>query len=114
MVLLETLCGKEATMVCIGREADLFASWSTRQRLTALKRIIPKRKLTAALRRSGRGRTFCPRTSDGFMLLFMIAMGLFCSDCHRQIYRWLMPFKKGGVPGRSTPVSYTHLRAHET
>jgi hypothetical protein len=89
-------------MVCIGKEAELLASWSTRQRLTALKRIIPKRKLTAALRRSGRGRTLCPRTSDGFMLLFMIAMGLFCCDCHRQVYRWLMPFKKGGVPGRST------------
>jgi hypothetical protein len=36
------------------------------------------------------------------MVWFMIALGLFCGDCYRQIYRWLIPWKKADVPGRST------------
>jgi Transposase DDE domain/Insertion element 4 transposase N-terminal len=85
-----------------GKEAARLASWSTRQRLTALKRIIPLKKVKAALRRAGRGQTFCPRTCDGFMVWFVVALGLFCTDCYRQLYRWLVPWKKGDVPGRST------------
>lgn len=89
-------------MVCIGREAVRLAPWSSRQRLTALKRIIPMKKVTAALRQAGRGRSYCPRTCDGFMVWFVVALGLFCGDAYRQLYRWLVPFKKGDVPGRST------------
>jgi hypothetical protein len=36
------------------------------------------------------------------MIWFVVALGLFCDDCYRQIYRWLVPWKKGDVPGRST------------
>jgi hypothetical protein len=108
MVLLETQCGKEATMVCIGTKAASPAAFSTRQRFTALKRIIPVEKRKAALRRSGRGRTLCPRVGDEFMLLFVVAMGLFASDCYRQVYRWLAPFKKGDTPGRSTLCEARH------
>ena len=36
------------------------------------------------------------------MIWFLVALGLFCNDCYRQIYRWLVPWKKGDVPGRST------------
>jgi hypothetical protein len=89
-------------MYSIGKEAAGLASWSARQRLTALKRIIPLKEVKAALRRAGRGQTFCPRTCDGFMLWFVVALGLFCGDCYRQLYRWLVPWKKGDVPGRST------------
>jgi len=89
-------------MVCVGKEAARLRQWSERQRLSALKRIIPKRKVTEALRRSGRGRSVCPRTPDAFMIWFVVALGLFCDDCYRQIYRWLVPWKKGDVPGRST------------
>jgi hypothetical protein len=89
-------------MFFIGKDAAGLAPWSAPQRLTALKRIIPPAKVTAALRRAGRGRTFCPRTPDEFMVLFIIAMGLFSSDCYRQLYRWLVPWKEGDVPGRST------------
>jgi hypothetical protein len=39
---------------------------------------------------------------DTLMIWFVIALGLFCDDCYRQIYRWLVPWKKGDVPGRST------------
>lgn len=84
------------------REAAEFQQWSAGQRLSALKRIIPRRKITEALRCTHRGQTDCPRVGDGFMIWFVIALGLFCRDCYRQIYRWLVPWKKGGVPGRST------------
>ena len=89
-------------MVRVGMEAAQLRQWSSRQRLTALKRIIPRGKVTAALRHLGRERRFCPRVPDGFMIWFVVALGLFCKDCYRQIYRWLMPWKKGDVPGRST------------
>jgi hypothetical protein len=95
-------------MVCIGKEAGLLGSWTVSQRLTALQRIIPEEKRTAALRRSGRGRTLCPRVGDEFMLLFVVAMGLFASDCYRQICRWLTVFVQGGVPGRSTLCEARH------
>lgn len=89
-------------MVRVGIEAAGLRPWSNRQRLAALKRIVPKRKVTAALRRSGRGRSYCRRTPDALMVWFMVALGLFCGDCYRQVYRWLMPWKTGDVPGRST------------
>ena len=89
-------------MCRLGMEAVAVAQWSVRQRLAVFKRIIPHRKITAALRRSGRGRTWCSRTPDALMVWFVIALGLFCGDCYRQIYRWLVPWKKGDVPGRST------------
>jgi hypothetical protein len=89
-------------MVRVGKEAAQLRQWSSHQRLSALKRIIPKGKVTEALRRSGRGCSYCPRTPDAFVIWFVVALGLFCGDCYRQIYRWLVPWKKGDVPGRST------------
>lgn len=89
-------------MNSIGREAALLGRWSDRQRLSALKRIIPHKKITEALRHAGRSRGYCRRAGDEFMVWFVVALGLFCGDCYRQIYRWLVPFKKGDVPGRST------------
>ncbi|MGA9208355.1 MAG: IS4 family transposase [Terriglobales bacterium] len=89
-------------------EAARLRPWSERQRLAAIKRIIPRQKVTAALRRAGRGRTCCLRTSDEFMIWFVVALGLFCGDCYRQIYRWLVPWKKGDVPGRSTLCEARH------
>ena len=89
-------------MVHVGKEAAQLRQWASRQRLAALKRIIPKRKVTAALRQTGRGRTCCRRTPDALMIWFVVALGLFCDDCYRQIYRWLVPWKKSDVPGRST------------
>ena len=89
-------------MIRVGREAAQLRQWSKRQRLSALKHIIPLRKVTAALRETGRGLSYCPRAPDGFMIWFTVALGLFCDDCYRQIYRWLMPWKKGDVPCRST------------
>jgi hypothetical protein len=95
-------------MVRIGKEAAQLRSWSLRQRLGALKRIIPRQQVTAALRRAGCGQTPCRRTSDEFMVWFVVALGLFCCDCYRQIYRWLVPWKPGDVPGRSTLCEARH------
>jgi hypothetical protein len=36
------------------------------------------------------------------MVWFLIALGLCCRDCYRQLFRWLQPFRPGAVPGRST------------
>jgi hypothetical protein len=36
------------------------------------------------------------------MVWFLIALGLYCRDCYRQIFRWLQPFCLATVPGRST------------
>src|SRR4051812_15810436 len=36
------------------------------------------------------------------MVWFVIALGLFCRDCYRQVFRWLQPFRKGGTPRRTT------------
>jgi hypothetical protein len=89
-------------MYSIGKEAAQLASWTTRQRLTALKRIISLKNVKAALRRAGRGQSYCSRIGDEFMVWFVVALGLFGTDCYRQLYRWLVPWKKGDVPGRST------------
>jgi hypothetical protein len=36
------------------------------------------------------------------MVWFVIAMGLFCRDSYRQIFRWLRRFGTSETPGRST------------
>jgi len=89
-------------MFRIGTEAVALAGCCRAQRLQALKRIIPLSKVTAALKKARRSGSFCCRTPDAFMIWFVIGLGLFCGDCYRQIYRWLVPWVKGDVPGRST------------
>jgi DDE family transposase/transposase IS4-like protein len=36
------------------------------------------------------------------MVWFVIALGLFCRDSYRQVFKWLQPFRRKGTPGRST------------
>jgi hypothetical protein len=36
------------------------------------------------------------------MLWFVVALGLFCRDSYRQVFKWLQPFRRMGTPGRST------------
>jgi hypothetical protein len=36
------------------------------------------------------------------MILFVVALGFFCADAYRQIFRSIVPWKKKAVPGRST------------
>jgi len=102
MDLLQPHSGQEATTVDISKEAAACANWPTRERLRALKRIIPRADIEGVLQRTGKDRPRCPRLPAWFLVWFVIALGLFCRDCYRQVFRWLQPYRKGGTPGRTT------------
>jgi hypothetical protein len=72
------------------------------RRINALYRIIPREKVKRILAKSGRHRAYCPLVPNLFMVFFVLALGLFCTDCYRQVFRWLRPWKRGRIPGRST------------
>lgn len=87
----------------LGTEAAALSRWSDAERLCALERIIPRRSVTGALRRCGCDRTFCPVLPAWLVVWFVVGIGLFCGDCYRQVYRWLVRWSKGRpVPLRST------------
>ena len=92
-------------MFPIGKEA---VALSRAQRLGALHRIIPREKVKQVVRRTGRDQAFCARLPSVFMVYFVLAMGLFCQDCYRQVFRWLRPWRRGAVPGRSTLCEARH------
>ena len=89
-------------MINLRQETDALASWPTGERLRALQRIIPRAQVEAVLAQTGHDRAVCPRLPGWFMGWFLIARGLCCRDCYRQLFRWLQPFRPGAVPGRST------------
>jgi hypothetical protein len=90
-------------MSVIGTEADALVRWSDAERLSALKRIIPKRSVTSVLRKTGKDSTFCKRLPAWVVVWFMAGIGLFNADSYRQVYRWLMQSSKNRpVPIRST------------
>src|SRR5947209_4419193 len=96
------MTGQEATVIDIGTEVDALASWPTRERIRALKRIIPRARVEEVLAQTGHDRTRCRRLPGWFLVWFVIALGLFCRDCYRQVFRWLQPFRPGAIPPRST------------
>jgi hypothetical protein len=96
------MTGQEATVIDIGTEVDALASWPTRERIRALKRIIPRARVEEVLARTGHDRARCRRLPGWFLVWFVIALGLFCRDCYRQVFRWLQPFRPGAIPPRST------------
>jgi len=83
-------------------EAATLAQWPTAERVRALKRLIPRAKVQAVLRRTGHARRRYLRLPAWFMVWFVIALGLFCRDSYRQVFKWLQPFRRRGTPGRST------------
>ncbi len=89
-------------MISVDKEVAQFASWPTRERIRALKRIIPRANVEAVLARCGKAGRFCRRLPGWFMIWFVIALGLFCRDSYRQVFRWLQPYRRNGTPGRST------------
>ena len=89
-------------MIELRQEPDALTSRPTRERLRALKRIIPRARVEEALARCGHDRAVCPRLPGWFLVWFVIALGLFCRDCYRQVFRWLQPFRPGAIPPRST------------
>ncbi len=89
-------------MIDIRKEADALASWPTHERTRALQRILPRARVEDVLARAGRDRSPCSRLPGWFMVWFIVALGLFSRDCYRQVFRWLQPYRPGGVPPRST------------
>src|SRR6266446_10578732 len=89
-------------MNSLSTEAATLAQWPTAERVRALKRIIPRAKVQEILRRTGHARRRYLRLPAWFLVWFVIALGLFCRDCYRQVFRWLQPFRKGATPGRTT------------
>lgn len=89
-------------MSVLSRDAGVGVRWSDAERARALKRIVPKAAIGKILRKTGRGRRHCRRLPRWFVVWFVIALGLFCPDSYRQVFRWLHRFKKGLTPGRST------------
>src|SRR5947209_4881464 len=96
------MTGQEATVIDIGTEVDALASWPTPERTRALKRILPRARVEEVLARTGHDRARCRRLPGWFLVWFVIALGLFCRDCYRQVFRWLPPFRTGAIPPRST------------
>jgi len=84
------------------KDADDAVRWSTTERVRALKRIVPRKAISKALRSSARNHRHCRRLPRWFMVWFVIAVGLFCRDSYRQVFRWLRRFGICGTPGRST------------
>src|SRR5438034_6172601 len=89
-------------MHSLSTEAVTLAQWPRTERVRALKRIIPRAKVQEVLRRTGHDRRRYLRLPAWFMVWFMIALGLFCRDSYRQVFKWLQPFRRKGTPGRST------------
>lgn len=89
-------------MTSLYTDAATLAQLPTAERLRALKRIIPRARIHDVLRRTGHARRRYLRLPAWFMVWFVIALGLFCTDSYRQIFKWLQPFRRKGTPGRST------------
>jgi hypothetical protein len=83
-------------------ELDRFSQWPARERIGALKQLLPREMLAEVAAASALPSSFCPRLPNWFMLWFVVAIGLFGRDSYRQVFRWLQPFRRTGTPGRST------------
>jgi len=89
-------------MSALVTDAAALAQWPTAERVRALKRIIPRAQVQGVLRRTGHARRRYLRLPAWFMVWFVVALGLFCRDSYRQVFKWLQPFRRKGTPGRST------------
>src|SRR5579864_5705421 len=89
-------------MIRFCTEAEDAVRWSTTERVRALKRIVSRKAISKALQSSAGRHRYCRRLPRWFMVWFVIALGLFCRDSYRQVFRWLQPFRRKGTPGRST------------
>lgn len=88
-------------MLGLDKEIAELAQQPTDERVRALRRIIPCSTIKRILKKGGQNAR-CSRLPKWFMVWFVIGLGLFCTDCYRQIFRWFNRFRRGGTPGRST------------
>ena len=84
--------------------ADLIdlTGWPAEERLRALERIIPLTTVHDVLRQTGHDTRHYRRLPPAFMTLFVVALGLFHNDSHRQVFKHLQRFRQGTTPDRNT------------
>lgn len=96
-------------MSALGKDAEVFAvRWSEAERIKALMQVVPRCRVNAVLRKTGLHKRHCKRLPRWFVVWFVIALGLFCQDSYRQVYKWLQRFRKKHTPGRSTLCEARH------
>lgn len=86
-------------MIRIDKEV---AALSRTQRLAGLKRIVSAKSINQILKRCGKNQRICLRVPALAAVWFVLAMGLFCRDCYRQLWRQVWRWNRLGIPGRST------------
>ena len=84
-------------------ELDRFSQWPTDQRVAALKNLLPEEVVRQTAAESALPSRYCKRLPNWFLLWFVVGLGLFCRDSHRQVFKWLQPFGDGETPGNGTP-----------
>lgn len=72
------------------------------ERLRALERIISLDTVQQVLCRTGHDKRRYSRLPPSFVILFVVALGLFNNDSHTQVFKHLQRFRKGNTPGRNT------------
>jgi hypothetical protein len=89
-------------MSVIDKDVGVAVRWSTAERVYALKRIVSKKSIEKVCLQTRRRQRYCRRLPRWFVVWFVIALGLFCRDSYRQVFRWLQRYRRGSTPGRST------------
>src|SRR5215210_5052727 len=89
-------------MSVLCQDAKVGVRWSEAERLKALQALIPRATVDAVLRKTGHAGRNCPRLPRWFVVWFVVALGLFCPDNYRQVFKWLQRYRPKGTPGRST------------
>jgi hypothetical protein len=93
---------KETPMPSFYDDATALQRWPTDERLRALRRVLPRATIDKVLRRTGHADRRYLRLPAWFMVWFVVALGLFCRDSYRQVFKWLQRFRPDATPGRST------------
>jgi hypothetical protein len=84
------------------RDLSALHCFPSDERLRALERIIPLALVQEILRHTGHAARHYARLPAWFMVFFVVALGLFDGDSHRQVFKWLQRFRPGGTPARNT------------
>jgi len=88
-------------MLGLDREVAAVTGPPTAERVQALKRILPGATIRAIPKRTGQTQP-CRRLPTWFMVWFVIGLGLFATDCYRQVFRWLQRCRRRRTPARTT------------
>jgi hypothetical protein len=93
-------------MSVLEKEVQRINQLPARERLEALKRIIPRKTVQAVLRKARRRQRYCRRLPGWFMVWFVVGLGFYCRDSYCQVYRWLQAHPR--VPGRASLCEARH------